>query len=92
VLGPDHEAVGGTLHDLAMLYANKEQEAMAERLLERALHVKENALGQDHPHVVDILESYATLLRRTGRPAEAARIESRVIAIRAKRMAETSKQ
>ncbi len=45
----------------------------------------EKALGPEHRHVATSLENYAALLRKTGRSAEASRMEARAKAIRAKR-------
>ena len=45
---------------------------------------QETALGPDHPDVAETRENYAALLRETGRDAEAARMEARAKAIRAK--------
>ncbi len=44
----------------------------------------EKALGPDHPDVATSLENYADLLRKTGRGDEAAKMEARAKAIRAK--------
>jgi len=41
-------------------------------------------LGAEHPDVATSLENYSALLRKTGRDAEAARMETRAKAIRAK--------
>ena len=42
------------------------------------------ALGPDHPNAAAILENYAAFLREVGRRAEAAVMEARATAIRAK--------
>ncbi len=44
----------------------------------------EKALGPEHPHVATNLMNYAALLRKTGRSAEASKMEARAKAIRAK--------
>jgi len=44
----------------------------------------EKALGPEHPNVAQSLENYAVLLRTMGRSAEAAEMEARAKAIRAK--------
>jgi hypothetical protein len=41
-------------------------------------------VGAEHPNVADSLESYAALLRKTGRDIEAVKLEARAKAIRAK--------
>ena len=58
---------------------------MAEPLDQRALAILETTLGPEHPDFVNSLENYATLLRKTGRGDEAAKMEARARAIRAKR-------
>ncbi len=50
--------------------------------MKRALAIREEALGPEHPHVAQSLENYAALLRETGRGAEAAKREARAEAIR----------
>ncbi|MEE8285771.1 MAG: hypothetical protein V3R72_03675 [Gammaproteobacteria bacterium] len=42
-------------------------------------------MGPEHRDVAQGLENYAALLRKTGRSAEATRMEARAKAIRAKR-------
>ena len=44
----------------------------------------EKALGPEHPDVAGSLKNYAHLLRATGRSTEAAKMEARAKAIRAK--------
>ena len=41
-------------------------------------------MGAEHPDVVESLENYAVLLRKTGRDIEAVKLEARAKAIRAK--------
>ena len=53
--------------------------------MKRALAISERTLGPEHPDVATSLENYGALLRKTGRRAEADKIESRATAIRAKR-------
>ncbi len=69
---------------MAALYKAQARYAEAEPLYKRALAVFEKALGPDHPHVAQSLENYAALLRKTGRGDEAAKLEARAKAIRAK--------
>jgi Tetratricopeptide repeat len=57
---------------------------LAEPLYQRALAIREKALGPEHPNVATCLENYASLLRKMGRPEEAATLEVRARAIRAK--------
>ena len=73
-----------SLNNLAGLYSNQGQYAKAEPLYERALAIYEKALGPEHPDVATSLESYAILLRNIDLPEDAALLESRARAIRAK--------
>ncbi len=51
---------------------------------ERALAIVEKSLGPEHPDVATSLENYALLLRKISRRAEAAKMNARAKAIRAK--------
>lgn len=82
-LGPEHPDVAESLRTLADGYVAVEDFSKAEPLYERALAIQERALGAQHPEVSRTLASYATLLRRTNRDAEAALMEARATAIRA---------
>ena len=57
--------------------------AKAEPLHKRALAIREKALRPDHPSLSGALENYATLLRKTGRSAEATKMEARAMEARA---------
>jgi Tetratricopeptide repeat len=59
--------------------------SQAEPLCERALAIREKARGAEHPDVATSLENYAILLRNIDLPEDAALLESRARAIRAKR-------
>ena len=74
-----------SLNSLAVLYLAQDQHAQAEPLYQRALAIREKALGPDHPNVATSLENYAALLRELDRTAEAETIEVRAKAIRATR-------
>ena len=73
-----------SLNNLAGLYHVQGKYAKAEPLLKRALAISQKTFGPDHPLVATTLENNATLIRETGRPAEAAKMEARAKAIRAK--------
>ncbi len=73
-----------SLNNLAGLYHRQGRYADAEPLYKRSLAIVEEALGPMHPDFAQSLENYAALLRKTGRDAEAARMETRAKAIRAK--------
>ncbi len=72
------------LNNLANLYQAQGHYAEAEPLYQRALAIREKALGPEHPDVATSLENYAALLRETARADEAERMEARAKAIRAK--------
>ncbi len=73
-----------SLNNLAALYQAQGNYAEAEPLYRRSLAIMEKALGPEHPNVATNLENYAALLRETGRADEAAEMEARAKAIRAK--------
>ncbi len=72
------------VNNLALLYYLQGEYAKAEPLYRRSLAIWEKALGPAHPYVAASLENYASLLRKTGRADEAADMEARAKAIRAK--------
>src|SRR5208283_5631638 len=69
---------------LAHLDTDLGRYAEAEPLSQRALAIREKALGPEHPDVASTLENYASLLRKMDRPEEAEPLEARARAIRAK--------
>ncbi len=73
-----------SLNNLAELYRQQGNYAEAAPLYRRSLAIMENALGPEHPNVATSLENYAALLREIGRADEAAEMEARAKAIRAK--------
>jgi tetratricopeptide (TPR) repeat protein len=72
-----------SLNGLAEVYRTLGEYADAEPLYRRGLAVEAKAFGSEHPNAAKILKNYATLLRETGRDAEAAKLEARARAIRA---------
>jgi len=83
-LGAGHPYTAYSLNELALLYYSKGDYAKAEPLFKRALAIYEKALGPDHLDVARVLENYAILLRKTNRESEAAAMETRAKAIRAR--------
>ena len=73
-----------SLNNLAVLYKAQGRYTEAEAFHQHSLAIYEKALGPEHPDVAQSLENYADLLRETGRGAEAAKMEARAKAIRAK--------
>ncbi len=68
----------------ALLYQAQGKYAKAEPLYQRAPAIREKALGSEHPDVAQSLENYAALHRQNARVDEAAKMEARTKAIRAK--------
>ena len=81
-----------SLNNLARLYQAQGKYADAEPLHKRALAIWESALGPEHPNVAKGLENYASLRRKMGLSAEAARLEAQARAIRAKHAKENPAQ
>ena len=76
--------VATSLNNLAALYQAQGHYAEAEPFYQRSLAIWEKALGPEHPDVATTLKNYAALLRQTARADEAAGMEARAKAIRAK--------
>ena len=83
-LGPDHPDVAQSLNNLAGLYHEQGNYALAEPLCERVLAIHEKALGHDHSSVATSLNNLARLYRVTDRKSEAEKLEKRAAAIEAK--------
>ena len=83
-LGPDHPDLATTLNNLAQLYTGQGRYAEAEPLYQQDWAITEKALGPDHLNLATTLENYATLLHKTDRDTEAANLETRAQAIRAR--------
>ena len=82
-LGADHPEVAATQTGLAKLYLAEERYPEAEPLLKEALAIRER-IEPNHPYVADVLETYSTLLQRTGRETEAKEKSALAQAIRQK--------
>jgi tetratricopeptide (TPR) repeat protein len=65
------------LNGLANLYNDQGKYAEAEPLYQRALRIREQALGPDHPRTREVVWNYAILLRKMGRESEATQLEAR---------------
>ena len=76
--------MAASFNNLASLYQDLGNYTEAEPLYRRALAIMEKAVGPEHPNVAASLENYAVLLHETGRADEAAKMEARAKAIRAK--------
>ena len=82
-LGPSNPFLLSSLYSLAAYYRDHQEFSKAEMVYQRALALKENSTGPEHPDVALILENYARLLKTANRQAEALPLESRARAIRA---------
>ncbi len=82
-LGPSNPFLLTSLYSLAAFYRDQQEFSKAEMVYQRALALKENSTGPEHPDVALILENYARLLKTANRQAEALPLESRARAIRA---------
>ena len=71
-------------NNLAGLYRAQGNYTEVEPLYRRSLAIREKALEPEHLDFAASLENYAELLRETYRPNEAAEMEARAKAIRAK--------
>lgn len=82
-LGPSHPDVALTLMNLAQVYAARDDYEETLRLYRRSLDIYSQAFGETDARVAQVLDEYASLLRRLGRGAEADRLQARADAIRA---------
>ena len=83
-LGRGNPLVLSSLYSLASYYRSQGQYEKAELQYQKALQLKEELSGPDHPDLVTILENYADLLRDAKRYTEADNLSSRAAAILAK--------
>ena len=70
-----------TLNNLALLYDNQAQYAVAEPLYKRSLAIREKAYGPDHPKVATTLNNLAGLYWDTKRGKQAEKLEQRAARI-----------
>lgn len=83
-LGKGNPLVLSSLYSLADYYRSQRQFDKAEEQYQKALRLKEELSGPNHPDIVTILKNYASLLREAQRYAEAENLTSRASAILAK--------
>ena len=76
-LGLEHPDTAETWHDFAVLQSLQGNLAKAEPLYRQALAVREQRLGRQHPKTRATLKYHVALLRKAGRPDEAAALEAR---------------
>jgi tetratricopeptide (TPR) repeat protein len=80
-LGPGNPLLLSSLYSLATYYGDRKEYDKAAAQYERALQLKEEANGPNHPDVASILQRYARLLQEAKRPSEAANLLLRADAI-----------
>ena len=78
---PEHPAVATNLNNLAELYREQGKYAKAEPLNQRALAIREKALGPEHPAVAASLNNLALLYDAQGKYTEAEPLYRRALAI-----------
>jgi hypothetical protein len=77
--------ISAALDQLAEIYESQEKYAESEPLRRRSFEIKQQAYGETTSWTwVDSLAAYANALRKNGREDEAAKLDERVAAIRAK--------
>ena len=75
--GLDSVAAAHLLNQGGYYLDDRARYAEAEPLYQRALAMREKALGPDHPHTAVSVRNYARFLRQRGRAAEAEKLEAR---------------
>ncbi len=80
-LGPGNPLLLSSLYSLATYYQDRKEYDKAAAQYERALQLKEEANGPNHPDVAAILRRYARMLQEAKRPSEAANLLIRADAI-----------
>ena len=81
-MGLEHFLVADALDGLALLYNEQKKYELAEPLFQRALHIREQALGPQHPYVAISLTGLATLYREQGKYEQAELLYLRALRIR----------
>ncbi|MGB6851297.1 MAG: tetratricopeptide repeat protein, partial [Thermoanaerobaculia bacterium] len=69
-------------NDYGNLLVKMEDHEKARSIFARAIEIREEKLGPDHPDLAETLEAYADLLRTIGHTSEAEELASRALAIR----------
>jgi CHAT domain-containing protein/Tfp pilus assembly protein PilF len=83
-LGPEHQDVGASLHNLGSLYWVKGDYERAEQLYRRALAIREKALGSEHIDVSGTLTNLGILYFDKGEYNKAEPLYLRALSIREK--------
>jgi tetratricopeptide (TPR) repeat protein len=91
-LGPGNPLLLSSLYSLATYYGDRKEYDKAAAQYERALQLKEEASGSNHPDVAAILQRYARLLQDAKRSSEAANLLLRADAILAHSLSSSPRQ
>jgi len=83
-LGPDHPEVAKVYATLAALYVTRSMFDEAESSCQHALKILEKTSLPDYSSLVAALSTYASLLSKTNRKAEAELLEARAMTYSAK--------
>lgn len=89
-LGPSHNDVGSMAYNVAMIFHVLNYFDDAEKNYKRALAIKTGSLGAKHPDVVKVLSSFADLLVKMGREAEASQLRATEKVVTAANWSQTS--
>ncbi len=81
-LSPNEPSISETLRVLGDVYRDEGRYKDAEPLYLRAIQILETDFGTHHRRLIMPLESYAKMLRKAGRAAEAARVEKRLAGLK----------
>jgi hypothetical protein len=84
--------VVATLDILAAVTLEQGKLADADSFFEKALSIRGETLGPEHPEVAASLESYAALLRKANRQEKAAELEARARSTHTKHAEQPTKQ
>ncbi len=82
--GEQDPRLATSLNNLAVLYYGQGRDAQAEPLYQRALAIREKALGPEHPDVAQSLNNLALLYNAQGKYAQAEPLYQRSLVIREK--------
>ncbi len=80
-LGQGNPLLLSSLYSLADFYHDRKEYDKAAAQYQRALVMKEQINGPNHPDIADILKRYARVLQEAKRPTEAANLLARADAI-----------
>ena len=83
-LGPEQPFTLDSMVSLGSSLLKSKAFNQAEPLLRECLAIHEKVQGAEHPEVAEVLDGYAAVLRKVKKEGEAAGLETRAKAIRAK--------